>query len=160
MPKQPYNHDELRRRVCVCCLHPGCERVVPGHFIGAIQSQVVADFDPEDDSLPTGLCHKCHSKLRRNQAITPNYADLRSGFRQKRGKAMCSCYICQYGRAKDFSRNGGKTSSIADVLKICSKCFVQVYPGMNHECFLGHRTDNLLNWLSFRCCSTACSDCY
>ena len=148
MPKQCYNHDELRRRVCVGCLRPGCERVVPEHYIGAIKSQVFKDFDPNDDSFPNGLCDKCRSKLRRNQVITdpPNYANLQFGFRLKRGEAMCSCYICCYGRAKDFSR-GGQSSSTADVLKICSKCFAQVYVGMNHECFLGHRTDNLLSWL-------------
>ena len=129
MPK--HNHNDLRRRVCVCCLHPGCQREVPVSLIHAIKSQVVADFDRNDDSLPTGLCEKCRSKLRRNEAVTPpNYADLRSGFRLKRGEAMCSCYICCYGRAKDFSR-GGQTSSTADVFKICSKCFAQVYPGMN-----------------------------
>ena len=60
---------------------------------------------------------------------------------------MCSCYICSHGRVKDFSRKGGQSSSTPEVLKICSKCYAQVHPGMNHECFLGHRTDNLLSWL-------------
>ena len=68
MPKQCYNHDELRRRVCVGCLRPGCERVVPEHYIGAIKSQVFKDFDP---ILQIMLTFNLVSDLREEKLCVP-----------------------------------------------------------------------------------------
>ena len=116
---------------------------------GAIRYFALQSYSSSDPSLPSGLCTTCQIRLSwlvkwrggsdRDKPPTRKL-DVATTYENPltittRSNPVCSCRICSYVRMNSLKRTGfmDKTKSPPSVLKICSHCKQELYPGCPHS---------------------------
>ena len=141
------DHEQCRQKVCVVCSKKA-SRTLSKADILAVKVHVDAQFTGETPDYPNGICTNCQIALNKKTdghdvklAINQEYKQ----FRFLRSSAEdCKCRICDIAKScglKQFAnskkkRGRPRTSQqpVPTALKVCSRCFQEIYQGCRHQC--------------------------
>ena len=148
-------HEECKLRVCAVCFDTKGRKadlgkgVMSPNMQQAMRDLVLSAYTVTDPSLPCGLCTTCriglglHIKWRREEQtgkIPPKKLDIAPTYDNPivvttRSSLKCSCRICSYVRKTGLERKGRLQNSkpTSNILKVCGRCKLTVYPGCNHS---------------------------
>lgn len=159
-PRQAFEHDANRSKVCVVCMQKA-KYPVTDSICHRIKTYFIENFDPSEPCVPNGICSKCRSDLSdistgkkyveclpavyNFSQILPEYS--RCTRANPNGLTLCNCEICHIARQKlttiphrKLGRPPNTSSSKPDslspthIVRLCCSCLSPVGRGLSHKC--------------------------
>ena len=148
------DHNECREKVCVICIRKA-SRILSETEAEFIQNHLRENYKLNDPDFPCGLCAGCRIKLYAKMKDTSLTIPVESFIPDRSiqlRSAECQCLICvvataDFNQTKKQKKRKGRPTAINTpvqrVVKKCSICWSDIYPGCRHKCNLYYK--NALN---------------
>ena len=137
------DHNECRKNVCIICIRKA-SRILSETEANFIRSHLREDFQINDPDFPCGVCGGCRLKLyskMKDHSSTVTVEPFIPDRSIKLRSTKCECLICSVATAdcltKKKKKKGRPTSvstPVPQVIKVCSSCWTEIYPGCRHKC--------------------------
>ena len=157
MSNRAKTHEESKKTVFFLCLGK-TSRFLTSFMTEKMQQILKQPIDFNDPKVPTGMCERCHSNLRRveegklqTQLQLFDFSNIK--VRRVTRDSVCDCLICSVGKAKHNSPHPVMATQKPkanqnSVERRCSQCFSIVGKGLSHSCSKSTLRKNLAEVVS------------